>query len=665
MSCTKDADHERHKLALPPLQDFSLDSRSTSSPSLEGFEASNALSKCPVFPRPNYATSERSSSSQLLSKATPHMPTSGYGSASEELIGNGLISVNPPRNPEALFVSLFPKVPPCLKFYVEGMEGWHSGKMNKYQPPNFFHGHSENGFAGDQLIQRPGLLLTLSGDRISVLQTPASARGLGVHVVTKWSQISKCANLVVQKYIKNPYLINNSKFDLRIYVFVYSIYPLILYVHEDGLVRFASHEYSNSTRLVGNRFVHLTNYSINRQNSDYKPNSNAEKAAGHKWTLRAFWKYLSDINIDWRPIWSAIKDIIIKTCISVEDHLKNAVETHCISPYNVHELFGFDILLDANLKPWLLEVNVSPSMHIDSLLDSKVKDKVIVDMLNIAGINPPSANDASKVLIKPPSQSPGCGYPQLPPYQHLNITPNSDNLLQHSLQSSEAYQCDNQTSVTSDQSEQETKCESSLPPQNISQGAGPDSGDFESYVKAVEARMLIMKLKKDEKMRSFFNWLGNQNSDAISEDQKVISAPQAQANPDLDFYRHAVSGIMEKLTPADLRCLIQLLDSKNRAGDFQLIFPSAKPEETAKYLNYFRSPRYYNLLNFAYLDKYEKNSQSGIDLLSELCENEVHVKSTFYGDKLDERNVWRAPDVKFEQESQRGDSENASGEDMV
>nr|VZH99943.1 unnamed protein product [Spirometra erinaceieuropaei] len=51
----------------------------------------------------------------------------------------------------------------------------------------------------------------------------------------------------------------------------------------------------------------------------------------------------------------------------------------------VHELFGFDILLDSSLKPWLLEVNVSPSLHTSSALDNKIKTEVVVDMLNIAG----------------------------------------------------------------------------------------------------------------------------------------------------------------------------------------------------------------------------------------------------------------------------------------
>ncbi|VUZ54028.1 unnamed protein product, partial [Hymenolepis diminuta] len=52
-------------------------------------------------------------------------------------------------------------------------------------------------------------------------------------------------------------------------------------------------------------------------------------------------------------------------------------------------------------------------------------------------------------------------------------------------------------------------------------------------------------------------------------------------------------------------------------------------------------PGYYNLLNFAYLDKYKGNSQKGIDLLKELCQKEVHLKSTLYEDDLDEVNIWQ------------------------
>jgi len=44
-------------------------------------------------------------------------------------------------------------------------------------------------------------------------------------------------------------------------------------------------------------------------------------------------------------------------------------------PYrnNCFDLLGFDILIDSNLKPWLLEVNLSPSLNTDSPLDLKIK----------------------------------------------------------------------------------------------------------------------------------------------------------------------------------------------------------------------------------------------------------------------------------------------------
>lgn len=46
---------------------------------------------------------------------------------------------------------------------------------------------------------------------------------------------------------------------------------------------------------------------------------------------------------------------------------------------NCFELFGFDILIDDNLKPWLLEVSFSPALSVDCLADVSVKRKLIRD----------------------------------------------------------------------------------------------------------------------------------------------------------------------------------------------------------------------------------------------------------------------------------------------
>jgi hypothetical protein len=53
---------------------------------------------------------------------------------------------------------------------------------------------------------------------------------------------------------------------------------------------------------------------------------------------------------------------------------------------NCYELFGFDVLIDSDLKPWLLEVNISPSMATDAPLDLNIKSTLAVDTFNLIGI---------------------------------------------------------------------------------------------------------------------------------------------------------------------------------------------------------------------------------------------------------------------------------------
>ncbi|XP_035215022.1 tubulin polyglutamylase TTLL4-like [Stegodyphus dumicola] len=235
-------------------------------------------------------------------------------------------------------------------------------------------------------------------DRCWIIKPPASARGTGVKVIHKWGQVPKNRPVVVQKYVSDPYLINGTKFDLRIYVLISSIEPLRVYVFEDGLVRFASEKYSLSNKSFSNRYIHLTNYSINRKSSSYTANEDENSCQGHKWSLKSFWSYMSSSGIAISKIQEAIMDMIIKTIISTEGPVCRLMKTYARSTYNCYELFGFDIMLDKDLRPWLLEVNISPSLHTRSLLDSSIKGQLVKDMLNIVGfqvplISSPTASD--------------------------------------------------------------------------------------------------------------------------------------------------------------------------------------------------------------------------------------------------------------------------------
>jgi hypothetical protein len=52
------------------------------------------------------------------------------------------------------------------------------------------------------------------------------------------------------------------------------------------------------------------------------------------------------------------------------------------------ELYGFDILIDEDLKPWLLEVNILPSLSSSSPMDKKIKTSLMCDILTLIGIKP-------------------------------------------------------------------------------------------------------------------------------------------------------------------------------------------------------------------------------------------------------------------------------------
>lgn len=80
--------------------------------------------------------------------------------------------------------------------------------------------------------------------------------------------------------------------------------------------------------------------------------------------------------------------MVIKTILSAENVIFNACEQYVPNRNNCFELLGFDILIDNQLNPWLLEVNLSPSLNCDSPLDQRIKGELIADLFTMAGIVP-------------------------------------------------------------------------------------------------------------------------------------------------------------------------------------------------------------------------------------------------------------------------------------
>ena len=220
-----------------------------------------------------------------------------------------------------------------------------------------------------------------------IVKPVASSQGRGIFLTKNINDIPSNHQTIASRYITNPFLINKKKFDLRIYAFVTSIIPLRIYRFKEGLTRFSANKYNLD---VNDRCAHLTNYAVNKNNKNYIQNDSPFEVDynSSKWTLTSLKQYLEENGINSDLIFEKIDDIIIKTFISCENNLVNAISKYCSYQENCFELYGFDILIDEHLNCWLMEVNLSPNLHFDAAIDLKIKGEMIAEIFDLIRIVP-------------------------------------------------------------------------------------------------------------------------------------------------------------------------------------------------------------------------------------------------------------------------------------
>ncbi|CAD7943815.1 unnamed protein product [Amoebophrya sp. A25] len=176
---------------------------------------------------------------------------------------------------------------------------------------------------------------------------------------------------VVQRYIANPLLIGGRKFDLRLYVLVTSWNPLVVYLYRSGFARFSGSRFSMKASDLENNAIHLTNVAIQKNQENY------DERRGGKWDLQHLKSYLytaysrESVN----QMFYDIQECILRSLFAVQSAIIS--DKHCF------ELYGFDIILASDLKPWLLEVNSSPSLTATTREDYELKFGLLDDTLTV------------------------------------------------------------------------------------------------------------------------------------------------------------------------------------------------------------------------------------------------------------------------------------------
>ncbi|KAG4102076.1 tubulin-tyrosine ligase family-domain-containing protein [Neocallimastix lanati (nom. inval.)] len=222
----------------------------------------------------------------------------------------------------------------------------------------------------------------ISKDNLWLIKPKGAARGIGIHFLKNVDEINKTD--IVTKYISNPLLLEKKKFDLRVYLLVTGHDHLKIYIYKESFARMSSDEYDLELEDLDNVFKHLTNVSVNKKKK-------TQNGSSFIWSLPKVKRYISEeYGVDFNEVWEKIEDIAIKAVITMnklEIDTEKKMYSH-LNSSNTFELYGVDILIDDNMKPWLLEINLSPGLSSKTGYQRSLKYKLMDDTFNIVGLVP-------------------------------------------------------------------------------------------------------------------------------------------------------------------------------------------------------------------------------------------------------------------------------------
>ncbi len=137
--------------------------------------------------------------------------------------------------------------------------------------------------------------------------------------------------------------------------------------------------------------MHLTNYAVNKHSNKFQPNrADIMDSVGHKRSLKYALKFLKKMEgRDTNLLMQQIKDIVVKTLIAGQAYLDSVFKSVQLDDFEnsmCFHLLGFDIMLDHKCKPYLLEVNHSPSLSTDSPIDAKIKNGLIRNTIQMLAL---------------------------------------------------------------------------------------------------------------------------------------------------------------------------------------------------------------------------------------------------------------------------------------
>lgn len=217
-----------------------------------------------------------------------------------------------------------------------------------------------------------------------IMKPAGGAQGRGICILNRAQQVRRWQQThlrspslsggdlyLASRYIERPLLVGGRKFDIRLYCLVVSYTPLKAYVYQQAFCRFCTERYEYSEDGGIDLVRHLTNVAVQKHADGY------DSRHGNKWDLQDLKLYLAS------QYGSEACEALFERILFILVQSLKAVQGNMLFCRNAFECYGYDILIDADLKPWLIEVNASPSLTCSTDADRLMKCRLLTDVFKV------------------------------------------------------------------------------------------------------------------------------------------------------------------------------------------------------------------------------------------------------------------------------------------
>ncbi len=182
---------------------------------------------------------------------------------------------------------------------------------------------------------------------------------------------------IIQRYIKNPLLLDGRKSELRIYWLIASLDPLLVLMYKEGTVRLNSHPFRLED--FDNTLIHVTNVYQQKIHPGFDP------SVILKWSFSDWERYLVEERKIARPdfVTNELKPRL-RRCLAFVVDSARAMLAQCPGKGLHFGLFGADVILDDTLCPWLAEVQKGPGLSHDDPVKRQLLPDAVGEAARIA-----------------------------------------------------------------------------------------------------------------------------------------------------------------------------------------------------------------------------------------------------------------------------------------